>query len=52
MRTSPKTLVPKARIVELKLDSDVIEWTKTNKLVEKAENDAWKVKGPLTGPAC
>ena len=48
---APKSPAPELRIVELKSDWDEIEEEKTKKLVKKAEQDGWKVKGPLTSPS-
>ena len=50
-RPAPKTPIPNPRIVELVLDWDEVEAVKTKALVEMAERNEWKVKGPLTGPS-
>ena len=46
---APKTPTSEPRITELVSDWDKIETAKTKALVERAERDGWKVKGPLTG---
>ena len=46
-----KTPIPKPRIVELISDWDELEEAKMKALVEKVEQDGWKVKEPLTGPS-
>ena len=46
---APKTPVPEPRVVELVSDWDEIEKAKMKVMVERAERDGWKVKGPLTG---
>lgn len=44
-----KTPIPKARIVELRSHWDRVEAAKTKVIVERAEQDEWKINGPLTG---
>ena len=51
MGPAPKTPVPEPRIVELRSDWGEIEEAKTKAMVERAERDRWKVKGPLTSPS-
>ena len=46
-----KTPVPEPRIMELRSDRDEIVEAKTKALVERAEKERWKVKGPLAGPS-
>lgn len=46
------TLIPEPSIMKPKLDWDEVEVAKTKALVEKAEQDEWKVKERLTGPSC
>ena len=48
---APKTPIPEPRIVELKLVWNKLVKAKMKAIVEKAEQDGWKVKGPLTGPS-
>lgn len=43
--------VLKLRIMKLKSDWDDPGEVKTRRLIEKAEQDEWKVKGPFTGPS-
>ena len=48
---APESPAPEPRIVELKSDWDDLGEKKTKKLIKKAEQDGWKMKGPLTGPS-
>ena len=49
----PATTTPiqEPRIIELKFAWNDVEQAKTKEIVEKAKQDGWKVKGPLTGPS-